>query len=281
MTSSRAPGAENPSAEGATDEPFAALARLQKEWAIDRAYETGHPIDGNHGIIDDPYVWPDWFETDRAKYPERRLRGPIIDHFKPQGWRVFFNPDGADLFDAMLVHGTDVMYLELKVSAWRKAFEQAYHRLTYQFNFVGVVMPHNAAYRLLKFIVNESEDWERIPALAQRGEAQDFIAKRIGVYGVDDGKLKVFREPERLSVDSYYDERHDRAIRWTRIFDKDRHLARRVAFTYLTQNYKTTKGILLTDLDRMGALDSFVAPSADGPSARGARSPSSSSEPLE
>lgn len=220
------------------------LRRILDEHAIDAAYEDGTPIDGNLRSIHDPDLWRDEdFATYSTKHPEHRLRGPILDYFRPKGWYVVFDPDGSDFIDAIMVKGDDVMVLELKTSAAEKAFGQARHRTLWA-DYVAVVAGTGA--RRAKKKLREG-GWDM--GFEWKGSSKNLY-DGVGLFALRDGHLVQVRRPKRNEPSKDY---KDRSFSWMKLYRQPgkKRFARRIASTYLrSPGYKTTHGIPIENIRR-------------------------------
>lgn len=110
---------------------------------------------------------------------ERDLAAPVAAHLEAQGYRVWVDPDGSDFLDVVARRGTEIGLVELKLADWRKVLAQAQRRRGWA-DWIAVVLPRDSlATKLL--------------ALPQADRA-----RRIGVWVVSDGTLRVRRAAEAL-----------------------------------------------------------------------------------
>lgn len=222
----------------------------------------------------------DWPENGRQRsYPERRLCGPVLDYFLARGWYVVFDPDGADFLDVLMVrpdpdeakHETEVMVLELKVHAAQKAFIQARQREKWA-DYVAVVLgSYESAQNALDRMDNGG--WDTLPKDMTPVAWKEFEEtygdsherfKGVGLYAVRNEYGGAPREPYLVELRrprkvkpkkgfrDTWEKRHLRAVRWTKLYRRNKPFARTVAYGYLMElGFKTTHRIPIGEIDAM------------------------------
>ncbi len=105
---------------------------------------------------------------------EVELRGPLAAHLEPRGYRLFFDPDGTDYFDAIALKGEEVGLVELKVADWKRVFHQALIRRGWG-DWVALLLPRRSLA-------------EKVLARAAPAAAQV-----VGVWCMEEGKVRELR----------------------------------------------------------------------------------------
>ncbi len=106
---------------------------------------------------------------------EAELRPPLERFLTSRGYRVDFDVDGRDYFDAVARRGDEIGLVELKLADWRKVHTQALVRRAWG-DWVAVLLPRRSLAERLK----------TRPGPAAVG--------RVGLWYLDQGEVQVLRE---------------------------------------------------------------------------------------
>ncbi len=110
---------------------------------------------------------------------EYELRAPLERFLSSRGYRVDFDVDGRDYFDAVARRENELGLVELKLTDWRKVHAQALVRRAWG-DWVAVLLPrHSLAERLL-------------------GRKGPPAVGRVGLWYLERGEVQVLREAERI-----------------------------------------------------------------------------------
>ncbi len=106
---------------------------------------------------------------------ESELRAPLERFLASRGYRVDFDVDGRDYFDAVARRGDEIGLVELKLADWRKVHTQALVRRAWG-DWVAVLLPRRS--------------------LAERLNSRSGppAVGRVGVWFLDQGEVQVLRE---------------------------------------------------------------------------------------
>lgn len=119
--------------------------------------------------------------TARRATPRREseLAPAVRAHLESEGYRVWVDPDGSDYFDVVARRGATIALVELKLTDGRRVLEQALRRRGWADQVSVAVARESVARRILERPV------------AERG-------RRIGIWWIDDGRVRVLRAAEPL-----------------------------------------------------------------------------------
>lgn len=111
---------------------------------------------------------------------EVELRAPLEAYLSPRGYRLYFDPDGSNYFDAVAVRPNEVGLVELKVADWKRVFEQALVRRGWG-DWVALLLPRRSlAEKVLK-----------LPSPA--------AASAVGVWYLEGGSVRELRRASPLA----------------------------------------------------------------------------------
>jgi hypothetical protein len=106
---------------------------------------------------------------------ERDLRAPLERFLLGRGFRVDFDVDGHDYFDAVARRGEELGLVELKLADWRKVHAQALVRRTWA-DWTAVLLPRRS--------------------LAERASLRPgpLASRAVGLWYLEEGEVRVLRE---------------------------------------------------------------------------------------